>query len=105
MRPQRRRWFPVERFRRSTSPPRDDPIRLVVVEPRAILGVGVREILDREVDIEVVAYVATPSEAIAVVDDTAPDVVLVDVQLPTIEAAEATRRLRSGAPESGFVVM
>ena len=95
----------MARSRRSTNPPPDEPIRLVVVEPRAILGVGVREILDRELDIEVVAYVTTPGEAMAVIDEADPDVVLVDVEFPQPEATEATRRLHQGAPESAFVVM
>lgn len=95
----------MARTTRPTVPLPDETIRLVVVEPRTILGLGVREILDREADIDVVAYVATTSEAIAVVDDAAPDVVLIDVQQPTSEAADATRRLRKGAPDSGFVVM
>jgi DNA-binding NarL/FixJ family response regulator len=91
--------------RRTPGPLPDHPIRLVVVEPRAIIGVGVREILDREDDFDVVAYVATPAEAMAVVDRATPDVVLVDVALPEPEVTAATRRLHQGAPESALVVM
>jgi DNA-binding NarL/FixJ family response regulator len=76
-----------------------------MVEPRAILGVGVLEILEHEADIDVVGYAATTLEAIAVVDEAAPDVVLVDVSSPTSDSTDATRRLRKGAPESGFIVM
>jgi DNA-binding NarL/FixJ family response regulator len=95
----------LSRRRKSTGPPADEPIRLVVVEPRAIVGVGVLEILDREADIEVVGYAATTVEAVSVVDQAAPDVVLVDVSTPTSDSPDATRRLRKGAPGSGFVVM
>ena len=91
--------------RRTTIPTPDQPIRLVVVEPRVILGVGVREILDRETDFDVLAYVTTPAEAMIVVNQSTPDVVLVDVALPEPEAANATRRLHQGAPESALVVM
>jgi DNA-binding NarL/FixJ family response regulator len=96
----------VDRFPRSTRrPPADEPIRLVIVEPRAIVGIGVREILDRESDIEVVAHVMTPDEAIAVVGESDPDVVLVDSPHAAADATDAARRLRKGAPRSGFVVM
>ncbi len=91
--------------RRRKPGPHGEPIRLVVVEPRAILSVGVREILDRAPDIDVLAYVATLAEAKPLVDEVAPDVLLVDVALPRPEAAEATLRLRQGAPESALVVM
>lgn len=90
---------------RTTGSLSDETIRLVVVEPRAILGVGVREILDHETDFDVVAYVATPAEAMAVVDLATPDVMLVDVGHPEPDATEATRRLHQEAPESALVVM
>jgi DNA-binding NarL/FixJ family response regulator len=80
-------------------------IRLVVVEPRAILGIGVREILERTPDFDVVAYVDTPADAMPFVDGTTPDVVLVDVALPEADDTDSTRRLRQGAPNSAFVVM
>ena len=79
-------------------------IRLVVIEPRAILGVGVREILDQAEGIDVVGYAATPAEAIALVDHEAPDVVLVDIG-PESGGTEGARRLHQGAPNSAFVVM
>jgi DNA-binding NarL/FixJ family response regulator len=95
----------LARHRRTSADRSDDPIRLVVIEPRAIMTVGVREILDRAQGIEVVGYAATPAEAIPMVDHEAPDVVLIDVALPESEATEDTRRLHQGAPHSALVVM
>jgi DNA-binding NarL/FixJ family response regulator len=93
--------------RRPTAPepPSEETIRLVFVEPRAVLGAGVREVLDGEPDIEIVGEARTAAEAMQVVDDTSPDVVLIDV--PHVEAlsSEATRRLRREAPESALVIM
>jgi len=77
----------------------------VVIEPRAILGVGVRQILDQESDIEVLAQVSTPAEAADVVDEASPDVVLVDVGFPRLDETEATRLLHRGAPGSALVIM
>ena len=65
----------------NSKPQSEDPIRLVIVEPRALLGVGIQEVLDREPDMEVVAHVQTPGEAIEVIDASAPDVVVVDVPM------------------------
>ena len=95
----------MPRSRRPTSPPPDAPIRLVIVEQRALLGVGFREALDREPDIEVVGYARTPSEAMAAIDKTDPDVVLVDVEFPQPGAADATRRMHQAAPESALIVI
>jgi two-component system, NarL family, response regulator DegU len=95
----------LARHRRSSAPDAEPPIRLVVIEPRAILGLGVRDILDQTPDFEVVAYVDTPALAIPFVDETTPDVVLVDVALAETAATGATRRLRQGAPNAAFVLM
>ena len=82
----------------------DEPIRLVIVEPRALLGVGLREVIDREPDMEIVGQVQSPDEAGPVIDAAWPDVVLVDV--PTeASGAEAVRRMHQGSPESPLVVL
>jgi DNA-binding NarL/FixJ family response regulator len=90
---------------RSTTPRSHELIRVVFIEPRAIHGVGVREILEREGDIEVLAQVTTAAHAIPVVDQTSPDVVLVDADFSQFDATEATRRLHRGSPESALVIM
>jgi len=95
----------VSPHRRTTADASDDPIRLVVVEPRAILSVGVREILDQAQGIEVVGYADTPAEAMTILDTEDPDVVLVDVGLPESAGNEETRRLHQGAPNAALVVM
>jgi DNA-binding NarL/FixJ family response regulator len=76
-----------------------------MVEPRAVLGAGVREVLDREPDIEIVGEARTAAEAMHLIDETAPDVVLIDVPNLEASASEATRRLHREAPGSALVVM
>jgi DNA-binding NarL/FixJ family response regulator len=86
------------------KPATEEPIRLVIVEPRALLGVGIREVLDREPDMEVVGQVLSPDEAMQVIDAEVPDVVLVDV--PTeASGADAVRRMHQGSPASPLVVL
>ena len=88
-----------------TAPPGHENIRLVLVEPRALLGVGVREVVDREPDMEIVGEVRSADDALTLVEETAPDVVLLDVDLQGATATDATRRLRRDAPESAIVVV
>lgn len=94
-----------DRSAAARPPAPSDPIRLVLVEPRAMAGLGVRELLDREPDIELVAEVRSSEQAVAVVAEEAPDIVLVDVELGDSEASEAARRLRQSAPDAGFVTV
>lgn len=90
--------------RMTTKPETDDTIRLVIVEPRALLGVGIREVLDREPDMEVVGHVQSPDEAMQVIDAAAPDVVVVDVPVEA-SGAEAVRRMHQGSPSAPLVVL
>jgi DNA-binding NarL/FixJ family response regulator len=81
------------------------PIRLVLVEPRAIHAAGVRELLEREPDMEVVAQVRSPEEAVGAAGTSPPDVLIVDVDLPDPDAVEATRRLKREMPGSAMVIL
>jgi two-component system response regulator DegU len=76
-----------------------------MVEPRPLVGVGVRQVLERESDIEVIAQVGSPEEALEVVDETSPDVVLVSTPLTESSDTDATRQLRRETPDSAFVVL
>jgi DNA-binding NarL/FixJ family response regulator len=93
--------------RRRTPPAEvsDDTIRVLLVESRAVAGVGVREVLDREPDMEVVAEVRSPTEALPVVEERAPDIVVLDVELREPEATAASRRLTQEASAPAIVVL
>ena len=99
----RRRLTTTERSD-DEEPPSDEPIRLVIVESRELLGIGIREVLDRAPGIEIVAQVQSPDQAMSVIDAAAPDVVLVDVPQEA-DAADAVRRMHQGAPDSPLVVL
>jgi two-component system response regulator DegU len=91
--------------RRTVPDPSTETIRVVMVEPQPVLGAGVREVLDRESGIEVVAQVSSPDEALPIVGDMAPNVILVDVPEPESAAATGARRLHRETPRSAMVVL
>lgn len=91
--------------RRRSKAPNDDTIRIVVVEPTALMGLGIRETLDAEADMEVVAEVRSPDAALAVAEDRAPDMFILDVELQEPATSAATHRLAQEAPKSGIIVV
>jgi DNA-binding NarL/FixJ family response regulator len=68
-------------------------IRVVLVDDQAVARSGFRAILEPEDDIEVVDEAADGLAAIGAVRRSDPDVVLMDVRMPTMDGIEATRQL------------
>ena len=68
-------------------------IRVLLADDQALVRAGFRLILDAEPDIEVVAEAADGEQAVACAAETNPDLVLMDIRMPTLDGIEATRRL------------
>jgi len=81
-------------------------IRVVLVDDQILVRTGFRVILDQAGDISVVGEAADGREALDVVRETRPDVVLMDVRMPGLNGIEATRRLHDPAhPGSPKVII
>jgi DNA-binding NarL/FixJ family response regulator len=73
--------------------PDGSALRVVVVDDQHLVRTGFRMILESEDDIEVVGEAADGAAAVEVCRRLAPDVVLMDVRMPTMDGIEATGRL------------
>jgi len=65
-------------------------IRVVLVDDQALIRAGFKMILETEEDIEVVGEASDGEQAISMTRSARPDVVLMDVQMPTMDGLEAT---------------
>jgi len=68
-------------------------IRVVLVDDEQLVRAGLKMILEAEDDIEVVCEAGDGEEAVRLVVDCDPDVVLMDIQMPGVNGIEATRRI------------
>ncbi len=75
----------------------NDVISVVVVDDQAMVRAGFAALLDAEPDITVLGEAADGREAVAVVRDRRPDVVLMDVRMPVLDGIAATRELLADA--------
>lgn len=70
------------------------PIRVLVVDDHQVVRHGLRTFLDIQDDIEVVGEAGDGGEAVEQAETLRPDVMLLDLQLPSVDGVEALRMLR-----------
>jgi DNA-binding NarL/FixJ family response regulator len=80
-------------------------IRVLVVDDDDLLATALAALLETEDRIEHVGRAHTGEEAIALVAEHRPDVVVMDVEMPGIGGLEATRRITTGGGRSGPSVL
>lgn len=83
----------------------EERIRILIADDHALVREGTRRILEAEPDIEVVGEAADGAEAIALAEELAPDVVVIDIGMPVINGVEATRVIKERLPEVGVLVL
>ena len=69
------------------------PIRILIADDHGIVAEGLKHLVEAERDIEVVACVGDGREAVQQARDTQPDVVLMDLSMPELNGADATRAI------------
>lgn len=91
------------------APPEPDPmhdvIDVVLVEDHPTFRFGLRTRLEMEPDIRIVGETGSGDDALDLIDRTAPDVVIVDLNLPGIGGIDLIRRLAVAAPSARTLVL
>ncbi len=80
-------------------------ISVVLVDDHPIVRAGIRQVVEADGDVEVIAEAGDGAEAVTVVRRTKPDVVLMDLRMPDLDGVSATAQIRADLPDSQVLVL
>lgn len=95
----------AEQARRQEQGQAGRPLRVVIADDHALLREGLRRVLEFEPDIQVVAEASDGVEAVGCAEKLAPDVLLLDINMPGMSGIEATRLVRQRAPRTRILIL
>lgn len=95
--------MPNQRTKRAATRPQ--VIRMVLVEQHTLVRAVLRKFVEGEPDIDIVGEAADLADAIAIIRDETPDVVLVDTELPISFVVPTVRRLKRECPGASVILL
>ena len=79
--------------------------RVMIVDDHSVLRVGLKQVLERTGEFEVVGQAADGEEAVRVAAEVLPDVVVMDVMMPGKDGVEACREIMERSPRTRVVML
>jgi DNA-binding NarL/FixJ family response regulator len=80
-------------------------VRVLIADDHGIVRSGIRLLLERQADIEVVAEAADGAEARELAVRERPDLAILDVKMPKLTGLQATREIKRQAPEVSVLIL
>jgi DNA-binding NarL/FixJ family response regulator len=80
-------------------------LRILLVDDHEVVRVGIRTLIDRHPDMEVVGEAGTVREAVNQAEQLAPDVVVLDVRLPGGNGLDACRQIKELRPDTRVIML
>ena len=80
-------------------------IRILIVDDHEVVRHGLRHLLEREADMEIIGEAGTGLDAVRMAEGERPDVVLLDAKLGDVDGADVCRRVLAVSPATAVVVL
>jgi DNA-binding NarL/FixJ family response regulator len=80
-------------------------IRVLIADDHGVVAEGLRSLVEAQADMEVVALAVDGHEAVRSAMETSPDVVLMDIAMPSLNGTEATRIILGRRPQTHVIML
>src|ERR687891_1074619 len=81
------------------------PIKILIADDHGVVAEGLKHLIEAQSDLEVIAIVGDGREAVRVAREVQPDVVLMDLSMPELNGADATRAILERDPKCRVIVL
>ena len=81
------------------------PIKILIADDHGVVAEGLKHLIEAQADLQVVGIVPDGREAVRMAKETQPDVVLMDLSMPELNGADATRAILDRDPKCRVIVL
>ena len=80
-------------------------VNIVIVDNHPIIRDGLKSLLESETDFKVVGFAGNGFEAVNLVRELSPEIVMMDISMPELNGIEATSRIKTEFPETNVIIL
>ena len=80
-------------------------IRIVLADDHAVMRSGLRALLERNEDFQVLGEASDGRELLALVENLRPDIVITDIAMPNLNGSEAASQIKTKHPDIGVIIL
>lgn len=79
--------------------------RILLVDDHPLVRQALRDVIEKEPDLQVVGEAGNGREAISLTEEYLPDIVIMDISMPVLSGVEATKRIKAARPEIAILIL